>query len=328
MSAARRRGAEAAGRTGAAAGRDAQTEHPHLLHIFSPTKYVSPFDINMAYEARFHAVIPYCNVTLDEVHGLTQDTIFSRSPAGVRHTGIFIGGREFDLALAMLAAAKAAMVPPFAVSLMADPSGAITTAAAMVALAGHWLGVAGRGPLAGRRACVFGGTGPVGICTALLAARAGADCAIVSHQGRGAAQLVADRIERTYGVAMEGVDGSSPAAIGAWLPEVEVLFSAARAGVQVVDAAMLAGARRLAVMCDANAVPPSGIEGVAATDRGAPLELPDGHVAHALGALAIGDVKYKVHTALLQQMYEAETPVCLSYEEAYAVASELVARHA
>lgn len=58
--------------------------HPHLLHIFSATKYVSPFDINMAYEAKFDAVIPYCNVTLDEVHGLVQDTIFSRSPAGVR----------------------------------------------------------------------------------------------------------------------------------------------------------------------------------------------------------------------------------------------------
>jgi len=25
-------------------------QHPHLLHIFSATKYVSPFDINMAYE--------------------------------------------------------------------------------------------------------------------------------------------------------------------------------------------------------------------------------------------------------------------------------------
>ena len=38
---------------------------PHLLHIFSPTKYVSPFDINMAYEAKFDAVIPYCNVVAE-----------------------------------------------------------------------------------------------------------------------------------------------------------------------------------------------------------------------------------------------------------------------
>lgn len=56
--------------------------HPHLLHIVSATKYVSPFDINMAYEAKFDAVIPYCNVAPDEVHGLVQDTVVSRSPAG------------------------------------------------------------------------------------------------------------------------------------------------------------------------------------------------------------------------------------------------------
>ena len=43
---------------------------PFLLHIFSPTKYVSPFDINMAYEAHYDDVIPYCNVTLDEIHPL------------------------------------------------------------------------------------------------------------------------------------------------------------------------------------------------------------------------------------------------------------------
>ena len=60
---------------------------PYLLHIFNPTKNVSPFDVNMAYEAAFDGVIPYANVTLEEVHALTQDTIFSRGPAGARRTG-------------------------------------------------------------------------------------------------------------------------------------------------------------------------------------------------------------------------------------------------
>ncbi len=295
--------------------------HPYLLHVFSPTKYVSPFDINMAYEARFDDVIPYCNVNLDEIHGLTQDTIFSRSPEGVRRTGIFIGGREFGLALEMLNAARAAMVPPFEVSVMADPSGAITTAAAMVALVEH---AVGNGGLDGRRVCVFGGTGPVGMCVALLAARAGADCAIVSHQGRGAAQLVADRLAREHEVELEGIDGSSEAAIGAWLGGMNVVFSAAKAGVQVLGRALLADAAALEVVADANAVPPSGIEGVGAKDDGVPLET-GGGTARAFGALAIGDVKYRVHTGLLQQMYESEQPVYLAHEEAHATARRIVA---
>ncbi|MCB1747163.1 MAG: methylenetetrahydromethanopterin dehydrogenase [Gammaproteobacteria bacterium] len=297
-------------------------DHPHLLHIFSPTKYVSPFDINMAYEARFDGVIPYCNVELDEVHGLTQDTIFSRSPEGVRRTGIFIGGREFGLALDMLEAARAAMVPPFAISVMADPSGAITTAAAMVALAEHWLEREFGADLAGRRVCVFGGTGPVGMCVALLAARAGADCAVVSHQGLGAAQLVADRLARKFGHALSGLDGSSAAAVGTWLGDIELAFSTAKAGVRVLDADLLGQAGALKIAADANAVPPSGIEGVAADDRGSVIAACP-H-ARGLGALAIGDIKYRVHTALLRQMHTAEKPVYLAYEAAYDSARAIV----
>lgn len=35
---------------------------PYLLHMFNPTKNVSPFDVNMAYEADFDEVIPYTGV--------------------------------------------------------------------------------------------------------------------------------------------------------------------------------------------------------------------------------------------------------------------------
>src|SRR3989304_2873969 len=112
---------------------------PYLLHIFNPTNKVSPFDVNMAYEAEFDGVIPYSDVTLDEIHALTQDTIFSRGPKGVKRTGIFIGGREFGHAIDMLHAARSAMVPPFEVSVFADPSGAITTAAALMACVEIWV---------------------------------------------------------------------------------------------------------------------------------------------------------------------------------------------
>lgn len=78
-------------------------------------------------------VVPYCGVTLDEITGLTQDAIFSRGPKGVKATGIFIGGRDVMLAADMLDAARKAMVPPFEVSVIADPSGSYTTAAALVA---------------------------------------------------------------------------------------------------------------------------------------------------------------------------------------------------
>ncbi len=298
---------------------------PYLLHVFSPTKYVSPFDINMAYEARYDAVIPYCNVTLEEIHPLTQDTIFSRSPEGVRRTGIFIGGREFHLAIDMLKAAKKAMVPPFEVSVLADPSGAITTAAAMVALAERWLGKLDGSTLTGRKVYVFGGTGPVGNCVGLLAARCGAEVFLVSNRGAQEAQASADACNSRYDIDIHGVDGGAPGALDRILEDAEVVFNAAKAGVRVIDTQAIGRARRLLIAADANAVPPSGIEGVAAKDNGVELKTATG-TARGLGALAIGDVKYRVHTGLLAQMYESAEPIYLAHEEAFALARSIVAQ--
>ena len=185
---------------------------PYLLHMFNPTKNVSPFDVNMAYEADFDGVIPYADVNLDDVYSLTQDTIFSSGPSGVKRTGIFIGGRDFGLAMDMLERAKAAMVPPFEVSVFADPSGAITTAAALVASVENWMKKQGQGDLAGKNVYMIG-TGPVGVCAGILGARAGADITLVSHMGTRVGQQVADQYNGRYGVRMKGGDNSSEASI-------------------------------------------------------------------------------------------------------------------
>ena len=296
---------------------------PYLLHIFSETKNVSPFDINMAYEANYDAVIPYCNVALDEVHGLTQDTIFSRRPEGVKRTGIFIGGRDFHLAVDMLEAAKQAMVPPFEVSVLADPSGAITTAAAMVAVAETRLMTHSQQSLAGVKVAIFGGTGPVGTCVGVLAAKAGADVAIVSHQGAGAAQLVADKARKKYGYPLGGADGSDFAAICRLLEDREVIFNTAKAGVRVVEDEHLQKSPALKVAVDANAVPPSGIAEIAANDKAKVLDATP-LKAIGVGALAVGDIKYRVHTGLLEKMYQSDQPVYLAHEEAFEFARSIV----
>ena len=47
--------------------------------MFSPQENVSPFDVNMACDAGYDAIIPYTNVTLPDIKSLVQDAIFSRS---------------------------------------------------------------------------------------------------------------------------------------------------------------------------------------------------------------------------------------------------------
>ncbi|HHA19322.1 MAG TPA: methylenetetrahydromethanopterin dehydrogenase, partial [Methylophaga sp.] len=42
-----------------------------IFHMLNPMKHNSPFDINMAVDAGYDVVIPYENVKLEEVAGLT-----------------------------------------------------------------------------------------------------------------------------------------------------------------------------------------------------------------------------------------------------------------
>ncbi len=184
----------------------------HILHMLSPLKHVSPFDVNMALDAGFDAVVPYEDVQLDDVTGLVQDAIFSRPPrVGVR-TGVFIGGRDALVALDMMEAAKKAMVPPFAVSLFADPYGSFTTAAAMVARVERVL----QGPqcqreLRGLRLAMFGATGVVGFASGVIAALEGMAVTLVGYDGPDRVAEQAEEIRSRFGWQVRSADGSTDA---------------------------------------------------------------------------------------------------------------------
>ncbi len=294
-------------------------EKPYLLHFATPGARVSPFDVNMAYDAGWDAVIPYAGVGLEDIAGFSQDAIFSRGPKGVKRTGIFIGGRDAVLASDMLEAARKAMVPPFEVSVFADPSGAYTTAAAMIAKVEQALAKSHGLTLAGRRVAVFGGTGPVGMVAAVLAAQAGAEVTIPGHDGIARARETVTFLNARFGTAIAAADASGDAEKNALVAESEVLLATAKAGVQVIAPAHLALASRLLVAADINAVPPAGVEGIGFMDDAAPLAAVSGKAA-GIGPLAIGNVKYKVQQGLLRKMLAAEKPLYLGFADCLAEA--------
>lgn len=287
---------------------------PAILHMLTPAGNMSPFDINMAIDAGFAHVPTYGFVGPGEVAGLTQDAIFSRGPKGVARTGIFIGGRDIDVADDMLRAAQAALTPPFVVSLFADPSGGYTTAAGAVAALERAL--AGADGLAGKRMLVLG-SGPVGAASAVLGARAGAHVRLGSHLSRDTAAGVAAMLAQRFGATVEPVCSASehlPELLG----DTEVLLAAAKAGIQVVSRSDLAAATRLLAAADLNAVPPSGIEGLSVLDDRKPLAAGSGK-AVGIGALAVGQVKYQTQRRLFEQMLSA-SPAYLDLVAAFEMA--------
>jgi len=293
---------------------------PFILHMLSPQKHVSPFDVNMALDAGFTSAVPYINVELGEVAGLTQDAIFSRGPKGAKRTGIFIGGKNAVLALDMLAAARKAMFPPFQVSVFADPAGSFTTAAAMVAKVEKAL-KAGGGGLSGRTIAVFGATGVVGFASGVIAAAEGARTVLVGYDGVERVKALATLAKERFKVELVPADGSSEALKEQAIGDAEVILAAGRAGVQILSTAQLAKAPKLKVAADVNAVPPAGIEGLGAQDDAVALK---GTGAVGIGSLAIGGVKYKVQSGLFRRMIEADKPLFLDFRDAFALARELV----
>lgn len=302
-------------------------EKRSILHMLDPMPHNSPFDINMAMDAGFDVMMPYSNVKLESVHALVQDAIFSRGPGGVKKTGLFIGGRNVGLALDMMETAKKAMVPPFEISVFADPSGAFTTAAALVACVEKQLKDKHGKDLTGRDAVVIGGTGAVGIVSGVIASLAGANVTLTDHLSIDTALAVSKQYNDRFGCKLKGTYASSDADKARLLGHAEIVFCTAKAGLQVLNADVLDDAKHLMVAGDVNAVPPLGIEGIKRSDMGTPLShAVNSPGAVGIGALAIGNVKYQLQNAMLKVLLETDKPRYLDFMDAFALAREALAK--
>jgi methylene-tetrahydromethanopterin dehydrogenase len=294
-------------------------EKPRILHFLTPLPNLSPFDVNMGCDAGF-TVAGYTGIELRDVSGLTQDAMFSRAPQDAVKTLLFFGGRDALLALDMAGAARKAMFPPFEVSIFADPSGAFTTAAAMVALVEKHLRKGG-GTLDGAHVAVFGAKGVVGGVVGIIAAEAGAKVDLVGYDRSDVVPKKAAEFERRFGRRFGAVDGSTEEGRRTALAEADIVLAAAKAGVQVLSRADLAAAKRLKVAADINAVPPAGIEGLAAKADGTALE----NGALGIGALAIGNIKFRVQHGLLRRLRDAQKALFVDHQEAFRLARDIVA---
>jgi len=297
----------------------------NIIHLFDPSPHTSPFDINMAADAGFDLVIPYNNVLLEHVQRLVQDTIFSRDQHGIKQTGIFFGGRNVDLSLDMLDAAEKAMVPPFQVSVLADPSGAFTTAAAVITCVEKALKIQQISDLTGLKVVVIGGTGAVGSTSGAIASLQGAQVTVVDHVSMERAAAIADKFNGRFETQLIPDVASTDEDKIRLVKDANIIISAALAGLEVISATVLKEAVNLKVAADVNAVPPAGIKGIKRKHFAEPMEFAENSPnAVGIGALAIGDVKYKTQKELLRDLVKLEDPVYYDFRDAFLRARTLV----
>src|SRR5580693_8014556 len=282
-----------------------------LLYQFDTDPLPSVFDNVVGYDGGADHISAYGGVNAKNAGGLVEGAIFTRGLKDKKNTAIFIGGGNMIEGEAVLAAVRKKFFAKFRVSVMFDCNGSNTTAAAAVAWLAH-----GRS-LAGKRAVVLGGSGPVGQRAAVLLAREGVRVAIAGRR-REVVQAACDSIHARFGIVVEAIEAPTQAERGAAIEGAQIVLATGAAGIPLLDEKQWQSSAALELLADANATPPAGIEGVGQSDRGLPK-----HGKIVFGALGFGALKLALHRACVARLFE-QNDLLLDAEEIYAVAKGMV----
>jgi hypothetical protein len=264
---------------------------PTILIQLDTDAQPSVFDAVVAVDAGSEQLFRHGGVEAGTVRELVHGAMFTRGPEELHRTAIFIGGSDVAKGEAVLKAVKGAFFGPFRVSVLFDANGSNTTAAAAVLAAAEGIG----GALRGVRAAVLGGTGPVGQRVARLLVGEGAEVALGSRS-----LDRATAVATALGPDVRPFATATSDALVQGLSGVAIVIAAGAGGARLLPADVRKALPDLKVAIDLNAVPPLGIEGVDANDRGAER---DG--ARAWGALGVGRTKMKIHKKAVQELFVA-----------------------
>lgn len=284
---------------------------PRILVQLDCDPQPSVFDGVVAVDADVDHLFRHGGVAPDQVRELVYGTIFTRGVEDLRWTALFVGGSDVAASEKLFSEVKKTFFGPMRVSVMLDPNGANTTAAAAV------LSAAKHHKLAGANALVLGGTGPVGSRVARLLALEGAQVAVGSRR-RERSEAVCEAIrQRNADAKLTALELNSEEAISAELSDVQIVIAAGAPGVELASAAARQSSKSLVVAIDLSAVPPLGLAGVDVTDRAKDR---DGVIAY--GAIGVGGTKMKIHKECLRRLFTANDLV-LDAEEVYRVGQQL-----
>ena len=282
-----------------------------LLYQFDTDALPSVFDNVVGYDGGADHISAYGGVNAKNVGGLVEGAIFTRGLNDKKNTAIFVGGGNMAEGEALLAAVRKKFFAKFRVSVMFDCNGSNTTASAAVAWLAH-----GRS-LAGKRAVVLGGSGPVGQRAAVLLAREGALVAITGRK-RDVVQAACESIHARFGVAVQAMEAPTHIERGAAIEGAHIVLATGAAGTPLLDEKQWRDSPGLELVADANASPPAGIEGVGLNDRGVHK-----HGKILFGSLGFGALKLALHRACVARLFE-QNDLLLDAEEIYAIAKTMV----
>lgn len=282
-----------------------------LLFQLDTDPHASVFDTVVAFDGGADQVIGHGGLTPENVGALVDGTIFTRAPKDKKNTAIFVGGSDMQAGQALFTAVQQRFFSDFRVSVMLDSNGSNTTAAAAVAK------LLTSGSIAGKRAVVLAGTGPVGQRVAVMLARAGAAEVHITSRQMARAETTAQKIKDQFDVDVVPIQAFSSNDRAVAIESAEVVVAAGATGIELLRAEHWQENKILQMIADANATPPLGIGGVEMMDRGL-----DRAGKKSWGAIGFGTLKLALHRACIARLFECNHLV-LDAEEIFEIAKTM-----
>ena len=284
-----------------------------LLYQLDTDPIPSVFDNVVCYDGGADHITALGGINLQNIGSMVDGAIFTRAPKDKKNTALFLGGSSMVDGEALLSAVRKRFFGNFRVSVMLDSNGSNTTAAACVAWLAH-----GRS-LAGKKAVILAGTGPVGSRAAVMLAREGVEVTLTSRKEEQAHKAAA-AIHARFGIEVRAIaapDGPSRAAA---IAGAHILVATGAGGIQLLDEQDWKDSPTLELISDANASPPAGIAGVDLMDRAT-----ERHGKLCFGAIGFGALKIAQQRACVAKLFESNDLV-LDAEEIFAIAKTMVGR--
>lgn len=279
-----------------------------ILIQFDTDPQPSVFDRVVAVDSGVENLFSYANVTPENVTPLTHGAMFTRGPADLKNSAIFVGGSDVSQGEALMKKIQKTFFGPMRVSVMMDSNGCNTTAAAAIASARKHVS------LKGSKAIVLGATGPVGLRAAELLAMEGAEVTLVSRTTERAAQACEFVKSKQSDAIVHAKAAGTTAEYEAVCQGHEIVVAAGAAAVTFLPEGAVSRIAGLKLAIDVNAVPPLGLADIGVMDKAVEKS---GVICY--GALGVGGLKMKVHRQAVASLFEANDRI-LETRAIYALA--------
>ena len=288
---------------------------PKILIQFDPDVQTSTFDSVVAIDSGVDHLFRHSAVTESQVQGLVHGAIFTRGTDDLKSTALFFGGSNVKASEALVAKAKASFFGPMRVSLMSDPNGSNTTAAAAVICAQKHI------DLDDKTVTIVGGTGPVGMRIAQLIAGpatkgSNTQINICSRKLEKAEALCEQLAAQVPAGKFQPCETADSDQTNSAVSNAHAVFAAGAAGIELLDQSWQS-LPNLGVAIDLNGVPPAGIEGISVFDKAKQIQ---GKICY--GAIGVGGLKMKIHKRAIEMLFQSNDQT-LEVEEIFAIGQKI-----